>query len=143
MLLTYFEDATLTLAALPAPLHFCIAAIYGVVIGSFLTVVVHRLPIMLERAWQEETRLEDGVPLSQYNLCLPRSACTDCGKVLKPWHNVPVLSYLALWGRCGFCGVRISARYLLLELATGALSIGVVWRFGWTWHALAAFGRGS
>jgi prepilin signal peptidase PulO-like enzyme (type II secretory pathway) len=94
MLLTYFEDATLTLAALPAPLHFCIAAIYGVVIGSFLTVVVHRLPIMLERAWQEETRLEDGVPLSRYNLCLPRRHVLTVEKSSSP--GTTCLS-LAIW----------------------------------------------
>ena len=135
----HFEGVALTLAPLPMSVQYGIAAIYGVIFGGFLAVVVHRLPIMWERKREQHGRPTQGVLLGPYNLCVPRSACTTCLNALKLWHNIPVFSYLALRGRCGFCRARISARYLLLELVTGALSIGVVWRFGWTWHALAAF----
>ena len=139
MLPIHFEGTTFTLAPLSVTVQYGIAAIYGVIFGGFLAVVVHRLPIMWERKREQQARLTQGVPLGPYNLCVPRSACTTCQNVLKLWHNIPMFSYLALRGRCGFCRARISARYLLLELSTGALSIGFVWRFGWTWPALAAF----
>ncbi|WP_081070783.1 prepilin peptidase [Burkholderia anthina] len=139
MPLTHLEGVALELAPLPVTVQYGIVAIYGVIFGGFLAVVVHRLPIMWKRQREQQARLAQRVPLSRYNLWAPRSACPACQNALKLWQSIPVFGYLALRGRCGFCGARISARYLLLELSTGALSIGVVWRFGWTWHALAAF----
>ena len=85
-------------------------------IGSFLNVVVHRLPIMLERAWRAEVSeaTEPPQPIrplpARYNLCLPRSACPHCGHVLRAWENIPVLSYVLLRGRCSALQVRLSAR---------------------------------
>ncbi|MEX3975111.1 A24 family peptidase [Paraburkholderia caribensis] len=126
-----------------AQIAFVIA--FGLVIGSFLNVVVHRLPIMLERAWRAEVSEatdhafdEDGLP-ERYNLWLPRSACPHCGHVLRAWENIPVLSYLVLRGRCSHCKTRVSFRYPLLELSSAALALGALTSFGATGTALAAF----
>jgi len=120
--------------------------VFGLVIGSFLNVVVHRVPIMLERAWREEVSeateqpLEsDGLP-ARYNLWVPRSACPHCGHVLSAWENLPVLSYLLLRGRCSACKTRISLRYPLLEIASAAFAAGALALYGPTGMALAAFG---
>ncbi|HXZ08090.1 MAG TPA: prepilin peptidase, partial [Paraburkholderia sp.] len=91
---------------LPAGVQMAFALVLGLVVGSFLNVVVHRLPIMLERAWRAEVsettgqQLEDDGMPHRYNLWLPRSACPHCGHTLKAWENIPVLSYLVLRGRC-------------------------------------------
>lgn len=120
------------------------AIVFGLVIGSFLTVVVHRLPIMLERAWQAETTaVESDVkpkPIERYNLAVPRSACPHCGHVLRPWENIPVVSFLLLRGRCAKCHARVSARYPLTELATALLAALSLYAFGPDWIALVAFG---
>jgi leader peptidase (prepilin peptidase) / N-methyltransferase len=133
--------------ALPAAAQIALALVFGLVIGSFLNVVVHRLPIMLERAWREElleqtsadAPVDDGLP-ARYNLWVPRSACPHCGHVLRAWENVPVLSYMVLRGRCSACKTRLSARYPLLELASAACAVGALAVFGPTAAALAAFG---
>jgi leader peptidase (prepilin peptidase) / N-methyltransferase len=117
------------------------------VIGSFLTVVVHRLPVMLERAWRAEVDATladephapaDGHP-ARFNLAVPRSACPHCGHVLRAWENIPVVSYLVQRGKCASCGARVSARYPSIELATGALAALSLYAFGPDWPALAAF----
>ena len=122
------------------------AIVFGLVIGSFLSVVAHRLPIMLERAWREEVNdaieqppESDGLP-ARYNLWLPRSACPHCGHVLRSWENIPVLSYLLLRGRCSACKAHVSARYPLLEIASAACAAGALVVFGPGAMALAAFG---
>ncbi|HEX7935768.1 MAG TPA: A24 family peptidase [Paraburkholderia sp.] len=132
--------------SLPLALQFGLAIVFGLVIGSFLNVVVHRLPIMLERAWREEVSEateqpleEDGLP-ARYNLWVPRSACPHCGHVLHAWENLPVLSYVLLRGRCSACKTRVSLRYPLLEIASAALAAGALALFGPTLAALAAFG---
>ena len=132
--------------SLPAIAQIAFAIVFGLVIGSFLNVVVHRLPIMLERAWRAEVSEatgqafdEDGLP-ERYNLWLPRSACPHCGHVLRTWENIPVLSYLLLRGRCSQCKTRVSFRYPLLELSSAALALGALVTFGATGTALAAFG---
>lgn len=132
--------------SLPSGLQFAFAIVFGLVIGSFLNVVVHRLPIMLERAWRDEIREsteqppeDDGLP-ARYNLWVPRSACPHCGHVLSAWENLPVLSYVLLRGRCSACKTRVSLRYPLLEIATAALAAGSLATFGPTLTALAAFG---
>ncbi|MBN3758641.1 prepilin peptidase [Paraburkholderia sp. Tr-20389] len=131
---------------LPAGAQIAFVIVFGLVIGSFLNVVVHRLPIMLERAWRTEVSEatdhafdEDGLP-ERYNLWLPRSACPHCGHVLRAWENVPVFSYLLLRGRCSQCKRRVSFRYPLLELSSAALALGALVAFGATGTALAAFG---
>lgn len=132
--------------ALPAQAQLAFAVVLGLVIGSFLNVVVHRLPIMLERVWREEfsdatgaSPADDGLP-ARYNLWVPRSACPHCAHVLRAWENIPVLSYLLLRGRCSACKTRLSARYPLLELASAACAVGALDVFGPNLAALAAFG---
>jgi leader peptidase (prepilin peptidase) / N-methyltransferase len=131
---------------LPLPVQIVFAVAFGLVIGSFLNVVVHRLPIMLERAWRAEVAdatgqhfEDDGLP-PRYNLWLPRSACTHCGHVLRAWENLPVLSYLLLRGRCSQCKARVSLRYPLIEIASAGCAVGSLVLFGPTGTALAAFG---
>lgn len=135
-------------AALPVAAQYGFAIVFGLVIGSFLTVVVHRLPVMLERAWRSEVeaampdapKLDNDPYPERFNLAVPRSACPHCKHVLRAWENIPVLSYLALRGRCSACGARVSPRYPLTELATGALAALSLYAYGPNWAALAAFG---
>ncbi|RKT25120.1 leader peptidase (prepilin peptidase)/N-methyltransferase [Paraburkholderia sp. RAU2J] len=136
----------LAFGSLPAGLQMAFAIVFGLVIGSFLNVVVHRLPIMLERAWHAEISdtsdqlpPEDGLP-ARYNLWVPRSACPHCGHVLRAWENLPVLSYVLLRGRCSACHAHVSLRYPLLEIASAAFAAGALALFGPTTTALAAFG---
>ncbi|MFM0326266.1 prepilin peptidase [Caballeronia glebae] len=149
----HFASRYLTaFAALPVAAQYGFVVVFGLVIGSFLTVVVHRLPVMLERAWRAEvdaaipeasdaSRLANADPYpARFNLAVPRSACPHCKHVLRAWENIPVVSYLALRGRCSACGARVSPRYPLTELATGALAALSLYAFGPTWPALAAFG---
>jgi len=119
--------------------------VLGLAIGSFLNVVIHRVPVMLERRWRAEcAELAADAPTlpaaegAPYNLVVPRSCCPACGTPIKAWHNIPVLSYLWLRGRCASCSARISPRYPLVEALTGALSALVAWRFGFGWPTLAA-----
>ncbi|PMS23338.1 prepilin peptidase [Trinickia dabaoshanensis] len=131
---------------LPPVLQFAFAIAFGLAVGSFVNVVAHRLPIMLERAWQLEiseatghTAQSDALP-ARYNLCVPRSACPHCGHVLRAHENIPVLSYALLRGRCSSCRAPISPRYPLVELAGGALAAASLAFYGPTAEALAAFG---
>jgi leader peptidase (prepilin peptidase)/N-methyltransferase len=110
-----------------------IAGIFGLLIGSFLNVVIHRLPIMMQRESDNYVAHESGKPLphvERYNLTVPRSACPHCGHRITALENVPVLSYLFLRGKCAGCKAHISARYPLIELITGALSAILIWHFG-------------
>jgi len=116
--------------------------ILGLLVGSFLNVVIHRLPIMMEREWRMQYReyageeaTEDEEPLS---LVRPASRCPHCGHRIRVWENIPVLSYLWLRGKCSACGKPISARYPLIELATGLTSALIAWHFGFGWQAGAA-----
>ncbi len=116
------------------------AFVLGLVVGSFLSVVVHRLPIMMERTLrlecQEEGELSEAE--SPYNLVVPGSRCPACRRPIKPWHNLPVLSYLILRGRSACCDGVIPLRYPLLEILSGLLSVVVVFHFGVTVTAAAA-----
>jgi leader peptidase (prepilin peptidase)/N-methyltransferase len=142
----YLDTYGSAFTALPLAAQYGFAIIFGLVIGSFLTVVVHRLPIMLERAWQAENTVapEDNAnqttPPARYNLAVPRSACPHCGHVLRPWENIPVVSYVLLRGRCAKCNAHVSARYPLTELGTALLAALSLFAFGPTLMALAAFG---
>ncbi len=118
-----------------------LAAVVGLCIGSFLNVVIHRLPKMMERGWQEqcaELRGEELPAGPRYNLVVPRSACPSCGHRITALENIPVVSWLALRGRCSQCKTPISARYPAVELLGGLLAIAAVWKFGPTGQALAA-----
>ncbi len=126
----------------PAAAPF-IAAAVGLCVGSFLNVVIHRLPKMLEQGWQDECaglRGETPPERPRYNIMVPRSRCPSCGHRITALENIPVLSWLVLRGKCSACGVAISARYPLVEILGGALAACAVWRFGPTWEALAACG---
>lgn len=124
--------------------------IFGLAIGSFLNVVIHRVPIMLERAWRGEAeQILGGVestasavaqPKAQapYNLFVPRSACPKCGTMISATQNIPVVSYLMLGGKCAQCGAKISVRYPVVELTTAVLSALVAWKFGFVWYTAAA-----
>ncbi|MGE7992656.1 prepilin peptidase [Pseudomonas sp. NPDC089554] len=113
----------------------------GLLVGSFLNVLVHRLPIMLERQWQQEAREVLGLPLvlhERFDLCLPASHCPHCQHRIRAWENIPVLSYLALRGRCSACKAAISPRYPLVELACAGFSLVTAWQFGVGPEALLA-----
>ena len=122
------------LAANPAAL-LAFTALLGLVVGSFLNVVIHRLPKMMEREWRDQCAeiLHGQAPQSDraaFNLVVPRSRCPGCGHTITALENIPVLSYLVLRGRCAECGRRISLRYPGVELLTGVMSVAVVWHFG-------------
>lgn len=120
---------------LPPWFVFAAAILVGLVVGSFLNVVIVRLPIMLSRRWQAEAAdmLEQSPPASKaqrFDLATPRSRCPHCDTPIKPWHNLPVVGYLLLRGRCAACGTRISAQYPLIEIAAAALAAVALARFG-------------
>ena len=127
------------LAASPAA--FAAAAfLFGLVIGSFLNVVIHRLPRMLEQQWRAQAADIEGRPppdlVVPFNLVTPRSRCPGCNAEIRAIHNVPVLSWLALGGRCAACRAPISLRYPVVELATAAAFAAVAWHFGFGAAAL-------
>jgi leader peptidase (prepilin peptidase) / N-methyltransferase len=120
---------------------FC--AIFGLMVGSFLNVVIYRLPKMLEQNWLRdcaELRGEPGEALPPYNIVIPRSACPHCGHGIGAFENIPLISYVILRGRCSRCGAPISARYPVVELLTGFLSAYIAWYFGFGFMAWAALG---
>ncbi|TKD38826.1 prepilin peptidase [Azotobacter chroococcum] len=127
------------LLAGPGPAFAFWAGLLGLVVGSFLNVVIHRLPKMMLRDWQAQARevleLPGEVPGEPFNLLLPHSHCPHCGYQIRPWENIPLLGWLALRGRCSACKARIGARYPLVELACGLLSAHVAWHYGFGWQA--------
>ena len=122
-------------------LYVSVAALLGLMVGSFLNVVIHRLPRMMEREWREQCNSLDGketLPAAPYNLMAPRSACPSCGHVISALENVPVISWLILRGRCAHCKTPISPRYPIVEALTGFISGYIAWHFGFGTTALAA-----
>jgi len=118
-----------------------LAGIVGLMIGSFLNVVIHRLPKMMERDWHaqcEELNGQTTEPAPRYNLVVPRSACPHCGHAISAIENIPLLSYLFLRGKCKGCGVAISPRYPVVEAISGILSAFAAWHFGFGLAGLAA-----
>lgn len=112
-----------------------LAGLLGLLIGSFLNVVVYRLPKMMERQWAAECAELSGQPLepaAPFSLVQPRSRCPHCQHAIAWYENIPVFSYLALRGQCAACKAPIGLRYPLVELATAALFFLCIWRFGWT-----------
>ena len=128
------QDLPFLLAAAPASLPSALAwSLIGLIVGSFLNVVIYRLPIMMQRESDNYLALENDeqAPHSdRYNLVVPRSACTSCGHALSAADNIPLLSYLWLRGRCRYCHAPVSARYPAVELLTAALSGIVIWQLG-------------
>ena len=122
---------------------WCGLLLVGLCVGSFLNVVIHRLPIMLARAWRREAADELGVagddrPAECFNLAVPRSRCPACGQPVKATDNIPILSWILLRGRCAGCAASISPRYPLVELLGALAALAAALAFGMTWLGLAA-----
>jgi leader peptidase (prepilin peptidase)/N-methyltransferase len=133
------------------PLFVALALVVGLLIGSFLNVVIHRVPRMMERDWRAQcaelaaetsaagdASAASGAVAPRYDLLVPRSSCPGCGAPIKAWHNVPVLSWLLLRGRCAACRAPISPRYPIVEAVAGLASAYVAWHFGFGAEALCA-----
>jgi leader peptidase (prepilin peptidase)/N-methyltransferase len=132
--------ASLELLAQPA-VFVTAAAVFGLAIGSFLNVVIHRLPKMMEREWQAECAAARGEALPagpKYDLVTPRSACPACGHRITALENVPLVSYVWLRGRCAACKAAIGVRYPVVEALTAALTAYCAWHFGFGLAAFAA-----
>ncbi len=116
--------------------------VLGLLVGSFLNVVIYRLPLMMQREWRRECLefLEQPEqPADEpFNLLVPRSRCGHCGHAITALENIPVISWLLLGGKCKACGTRISLQYPLVELLTALASLAVAWRFGVSEQTLAA-----
>ncbi len=137
------------LAASPA-FFIGVCLVLGLLVGSFLNVVIYRLPVMLERQWREQCAEESvsaeaaaagavaSTPIERFNLVVPRSACPVCRSPISALQNIPLLSFLVLGGKCAHCRSPISVRYPFVEALTGVLSALVAWKFGFGWPALAA-----
>ena len=127
-----------------------LAGVLGLLVGSFLNVVIYRLPLMLQREWRHQCleylqldskKIKTVDPVAAhktFNLLKPDSHCPVCQKPVRPWQNMPVLSYLMLRGRCSQCQTRIHWRYPVVEIITALLSAVVAWKFGATWECLGA-----
>jgi len=118
-----------------------VAGLLGLCVGSFLNVVIHRLPKMMEREWQAQCadlRGEEATPEAPLSLAKPRSRCPACGHQITALENIPVLSYLLLKGKCSGCGTGISARYPIVEILTSLLSAYAAWHFGPTLQTVGA-----
>lgn len=126
---------------LEGPLLVVIVAIFSLAIGSFLNVLIHRLPKMMEADWRAQCADLEGAAVAstdRYNLLVPRSHCPQCKTPLRAVDNIPIASWLALRGKCAHCGTRISARYPIVEALTALLSAIVAWKFGLTWQTALA-----
>lgn len=139
----------LALLETSTPLFLALTALFGLMVGSFLNVVIYRLPLMMQRDWRaqcleylqletDDTGAADATPQPVFNLLKPDSHCPACQHKVRPWQNIPIISYLLLKGRCASCQTPISWRYPAVELLTAALSVLVAWRFGPTPACLAA-----
>jgi leader peptidase (prepilin peptidase)/N-methyltransferase len=132
-------------------LYYFLVPLIGILLGSFLNLVIYRLPIMMEHGYIQEINLfltehaattehlSDSVPSYQnINLCYPRSFCPNCKHALSWWQNIPIFSYLILKFKCYYCHVRISPRYFIIELLTGLLLLTCAYKFGLSWQAFWA-----
>ena len=120
-----------------------VVAVVGLCAGSFLNVVIYRLPRMMEAQWKAECAALEGreaPPAEVFNLVVPRSRCPSCGTQISAWQNVPVVSWLVLRGKCAACRAPISARYPLVEIAAGLLAVLMAWRFGYGAALVPALG---
>ena len=130
------------LGFLSDPIAFTtLAGLLGLFVGSFLNVVIHRLPRMMERDWHAqaaELRGEEPPAGERFNLATPRSRCPHCGHQITLLENIPLVSYLVLRGRCGHCGAGISKRYPIVEAVSALLSAYAAWHFGFGAAALGA-----
>ena len=130
-----------------SPLFIALACILGLLVGSFLNVLIHRLPKMMEQEWRmqcaelNEQNTKTNIPVqpaATYNLVVPRSACPHCGHQISALENIPLISYLFLRGKCSKCAAPISLRYPIVEATSGILSAYAAWHFGFGWAAAGA-----
>lgn len=127
-----------------APLFVAVVFAFALLIGSFLNVVIYRLPIMMEREWRDQASEllasppDAEMPDGRFDLVMPRSRCPACGTLISAWQNIPLISYLFLKGRCAACNAPIPLRYPAVELLTALLAATVAWHFGAGWEALMA-----
>ncbi len=124
-----------------APFVVYLAALFGLLTGSFLNVVIYRVPVMMERGWtlfaKEHLQLElTDAEKQPFNLLKPDSRCQHCGTPIKPWQNIPVISYILLRGQCSSCQTPISIRYPAIELLTAVMFAVVAIVYGWSWLTL-------
>ncbi len=141
--------ATIDILRASPALLVAVCFVFGLLVGSFLNVVIYRLPLMLQRDWKQQCCefLEIDPPPSKdessaashdvFNLHKPSSHCPHCGHKIRPWENIPVIAWLALGGKCSSCKAGISARYPIVEFVTGCLTALVAFTFGATWLMLA------
>jgi len=132
----------ITLIQQNSTIFIILASLLGLVIGSFLNVVIHRLPIMMEMDWRDQcaslSGIDKTVKAKKYNLITPRSTCPHCQKAIAAWHNIPIISFLMLGGRCKECKASISWRYPAVE-SMSALLVGLAaYKFGFSLNMLAA-----
>lgn len=116
------------------------ALVFALLVGSFLNVVIYRLPVMMQREWDAVLKTEAGEtvePQPRFNLMTPGSRCGHCGHQIRWYENIPVISWLLLRGRCSDCGTGISFRYPFVELLTGLSSAWIIWQFGLTVEGVA------
>lgn len=122
-----------TFEQLPWLLPLCLLCL-GLLVGSFLNVVIYRLPLMMEARWRKDCcellEVEQEKPSAPLSLAVPNSHCPQCGTAIRPWQNIPIISYLLLGGKCAACGVKISLRYPAIELITGLLTLSLASHFG-------------
>ncbi|MDS4040655.1 MAG: A24 family peptidase [Candidatus Competibacter sp.] len=135
--------APLELLADTPALFVTLAVLLGLVVGSFLNVVIHRLPLMMEREWRTQCAELLGQPIpdseqSTLNLWKPRSRCPQCGHLIRAVENIPLLSYAVQGGRCAHCRTAIGIQYPLVEGLSGALAGIVAWKFGFGWPVVTA-----
>ena len=120
-----------------APFAVPLALIFGLLVGSFLNVVIYRIPVMMEKGWTLFAKSHLDIPLTEedqavFNLAHPDSRCPKCGTGVKPWQNIPVFSYLLLRGKCAGCHTPISLRYPMVEMLTALMFGAVAWQYGWS-----------
>jgi len=141
-----FSNVFAELALLSTPWHIALVALLSLLVGSFLNVVILRLPIMMFRGWKQECQsLEDDLPdhpaladlNKPFNLVKPDSHCPTCHAPVKAWQNIPVISYILLRGRCGKCQTKISPRYPAVEIITAIMSAVLLVQFPWGWPLAA------
>ena len=122
-------------------LFYAIAGLIGLLVGSFINVVVYRLPVMLQRDWQAQARavlhMPEALAQPAFNLLVPNSRCPHCQHEIKSWENIPLVSWLFLRGKCSSCKQAISIRYPAVELLSAVLTLVIAWQFGATWQGLS------
>lgn len=135
------DNILIGLIELPPLVQLVVVFIFSALVGSFLNVVIYRLPLIMERDWKAQAREILALPAVEeepFGLTLPRSRCRDCGRMVKALENIPIISYLLMRGKCRGCGANISIFYPLVELLTAVLATFVFWHFGATVQGICA-----